>query len=96
VVGTLNPSFCKDRPTSSPEFGLSRPPMCEQDMLEYVACESILSNAHRRALAALRATISICAELLRILTAQPWESEGFQWADEYAGEILAAWPEELL
>jgi len=37
-----------------------------------------------------RATISICDELSRILTTQPWESEGFQWADQYAGEIIAA------
>ncbi len=43
-----------------------------------------------------RSTISICDELLRILTTQPWESEGFQWADQYAMEIIAAWPEEQL
>ena len=43
-----------------------------------------------------RATSSICNELIRILTTQPWESEAFQWADHYAFEIIAAWPEELL
>lgn len=61
---------------------------CEQ-LLESPSCD-------KPAKAGWSATISICDELIRILTTQPWESEAFQWADPYAFEILAAWPEELL
>ena len=66
---------------------------CRADIMGYVSCDSILSDAQRRALAALRSTLSAIHGLQRFDDAG---SVTWLWAQQELARIRAAWPEELL
>ena len=66
---------------------------CRSDIMGYVRCDSILSDAQRRALAALRSTLSAIHGFQRF---DDCGSVTWLWAQQELARIRSAWPEELL
>ena len=73
---------------------------CAKDAADYAACENILSDGQRRAMAAIKSTLAAIDGLQRL---EQWRFIGWEGdagiraeAGALLDDILSAWPDELL